>query len=303
MQKIRYIERSTGEERVEKVYGDSALRLMYGESLFSRFFSKLFLPAIAKWPWFSKLYGYCQKMARSRKKIRPFIETYEVDETEFADPVDSFRSFNDFFIRKLKPSCRPIAEREDAAILPADGRYLVYPDLGKVPGFFVKGQEFALAPFLGSGILARRFQEGSMVMGRLCPSDYHRFHFPCDGYSHRAAAIPGSLFSVNPFALRRRLSILWENKRFVTEIDSPQFGTVLYVEIGATAVGTVHQTYKPNGPIHKGEEKGYFSFGGSCVVLLFEKGRIQFEPDLILNSSKFLETRARFGEVLGYGRR
>lgn len=294
---IHYIERTTKEECVEQVYGEKAVRLFYGDGLFSAILSKSLRPTLA---WlFSKVYGYLQTLPASRKKILPFLETYGVDETEFAEPVDSFRSFNDFFIRKLKSSCRPIDPRPHQAALPADGRYLVYPDLGQVHGFFIKGQKFSLDSFLDSPILARRFSEGSMVIARLCPTDYHRFHFPCDGVPSKPRLINGPLFSVNPMALRKRLSILWENKRLITEIETGPFGVVLMVEIGATAVGSIHQTYTPDQPVKKGEEKGCFSFGGSCIVLLFEKGRIQFDQDLIDNSCRYLETRANFGTSLG----
>lgn len=297
MHKIRYIERSSGKECIEKVYGAKALEFMYGEGWTPRLFSKWLLPCIAKSPFFSSLYGVLQKSLLSRKKIAPFIQTYEIDEGEFADPASSFRSFNDFFIRKLKAAARPIAE--SSAVLPADGRYLVYPNLAKVPGFFIKGQSFSLPEFLKDPILARRFAEGSMVIARLCPTDYHRFHFPCSGVPSKPRLINGALFSVNPLALRKNLSILWENKRFLTEIDTDDFGTVLYVEIGATCVGEVKQTFMFNQKVQKGEEKGYFSFGGSCVVLLFEPGRIQFDADLVAHSEKFLETKALFGQSLG----
>ena len=299
MVQIRYIERSTGEELVEKVYGAKALELFYGEGLAPAFLSKALLPLVAGFPFSSKMYGFFQKTAKSRGKIQPFIDAYQIDSSEFADPVQSFGSFNDFFIRKLKPSCRPIDPSSKKAVLPADGRYLVYPNLEEVDGFFVKGQKFSLSKFLESPILARRFCDGAMVIARLCPTDYHRFHFPCSGKASRAKLIQGPLYSVNPIALMKNLSILWQNKRFLTEIDSEEFGTVLSVEIGATAVGSIRQTYQVDHPFLKGEEKGYFEFGGSCVVLLFEKGKIQFDEDLIDNSRRFLETRANFGESLG----
>ncbi|MBS0624549.1 MAG: phosphatidylserine decarboxylase [Verrucomicrobia bacterium] len=292
---IRYIERKTGEELTEKVYGQKALEFAYGEGLLS----KILLPLTCRLSFSSKLYSYFQKSPKSRGKVRPFIETYGVDEKEFADRVETFGSFNEFFVRKLKSSCRPIEPNLKRAVLPADARYLVYPDLEKVDGFYIKGQKFSLSRFLDSPILARRFYNGSMVIARLCPSDYHRFHFPCDGVPSKPKRIDGPLFSVNPIALRKNLSILWQNKRFVTEIDSEEFGTVLYVEVGATMVGSVQQTFSPNHPVRKGDEKGYFQFGGSCVVLLFEKGKIQFDGDLIENSNRFIETRANYGESLG----
>ncbi len=106
-------------------------------------------------------------------------------------------------------------------------------------------------------------------------------------------------FSVNPIALSKKFSILSENKRMITQIKTDRLGFLLYVEIGATCVGTIHQTYTPYLKVKKGEEKGYFSFGGSCLVLLFEKGAITFESDLLAHSKLGLETKANFGQCLG----
>lgn len=291
---INYIERKTGEKRVEKIYGYRALSLLYGNGFLKSLFSKLILPLLAYFPFFSQFYGTLQKRPSSKKKIVPFIEAYGVDASEFLDT--EFNSFNDFFIRKLKPEARPIISNPNILAMPADGRYLVYP---KFQQFVVKGKEFSLFEFLQSQADASRYQEGSMAIARLCPSDYHRFHFPCDGTATEARLINGSLYSVNPMALAKRIVILSENKRMITEIDSKQFGTILYIEIGATAVGTIRQTYTPDQFVKKGEEKGYFEFGGSCIVLLFEKGRIVFDEDLIKNTERGLETRALFGSSLG----
>jgi len=294
---IQYIDRKTGQLEKERVYGRRALALLYGNSYFSRLFSFFVLPFLARIAWVSMLYGFFQKRPKSARKIALFIETYGIDVSEFAE--NQFRSFNDFFIRKLKPETRPIVSDPSIATLPADGRYLVFPDLSQVEDFYVKGQRFDLGSFLQDPVLARRFSEGSMLIARLCPTDYHRFHFPCDGTADKAQLIDGSLFSVNPLALRKKFSILSENKRMITEIDTKLFGTILYVEVGATCVGTIHQTYSSNTPVKKGDEKGFFSFGGSCLVLLFEKGRIVFDEDLIRNSQRGIETKACFGQSMG----
>lgn len=291
---IIYIERKTGKRCIEKVYGQRSLLLFYGDGFWREMFSTLFLPLTTCIPWASRFYGYLQKKEASKKKIAPFIQTYEVDASEFAEK--NFSSFNDFFIRKLKPEARPIVNDPKRLAMPADGRYLVYPSFSD---FRVKGQDFSLSEFLQNLAWGNRFSEGSMAIIRLCPSDYHRFHFPCDGVPTEAKCIPGPLYSVNPIALAKRLSILSENKRMVTEIETKQFGTILYVEVGATFVGSIHQTYTPNCPVKKGEEKGYFEFGGSCIVLLFERGKIEFDPDLIANTRNGFETRANFGDSLG----
>lgn len=291
---IVYIDRKTGKRCIEKVYGHKALSLLYGGGWF---FSKLILPLLAQIPFFSYVYGYLQKRRASAKKIAPFIEAYGVDATEFT--TTQFSSFNDFFIRKLKAERRPIHPDPRVLSMPADGRYLAYPQFDQ---FLVKGQTFSIETFLGKIPLARRYGEGSMAIIRLCPTDYHRFHFPCDGIPSKSVLINGPLYSVNPIALRKRLSILSENKRMITEIQTDCFGTFLYIEIGATAVGSIHQTYAPNQPVRKGEEKGFFEFGGSCIVLFFEKGAISFDADLIANTQKGLETRANFGESFATAR-
>lgn len=298
MNDIHYVDRDTKQVQSEKIYGRWALSLLYGYSLPARIFAFIFLPLLARISLFSRLYGYWQTKERTVKKIVPFIQAFHIDVNELADPISSFRSFNEFFIRKIKSAVRPIIGPPDRVAMPADGRYLVIPDISKTNGFYVKGQHFHLDNFLQDAELSRQYQNGSMAIARLSPMDYHRFHFPVDGIPGAARAIPGPLFSVNPLALAKRFWILSENKRMVTEIYTSA-GKVLMVEIGATCVGSIHQTYSPGLPVKKGEEKGFFSFGGSCVVLLFEKGRMVFDQDLIDNSARQLETKCRFGTSLG----
>jgi len=162
---IEYIERATGQKCLEKVYGHKALSLLYGDGFWRRVFSMLVLPALANLPLFSHLYGRLQKQGSSRKKIAPFIQAYGVDESEFA--AHDFRSFNDFFIRKLKPEKRPIVNDPKVIAMPADGRYLVYPKFNQ---FIVKGQEFSLFEFLQSRADQNRYSEGPMAIVRLCHS-------------------------------------------------------------------------------------------------------------------------------------
>lgn len=291
---INYIDRKTGQKCIEKVYGHKALSLLYGDGMWKGLFSKMVLPLLAHLPFFSKFYGYLQKRPGSAKKIAPFVKAYGIDESEFVER--RFSSFNDFFIRKLKLERRQVVANPNVLAMPADGRYLVYPEFEQ---FIVKGQEFSICEFLHDTAWGNRYCTGSMAIIRLCPTDYHRFHFPCDGIASEARLINGPLYSVNPMALRKRIGILAENKRMITEIETERFGTILFVEIGATSVGSIHQTFTP-GPVKKGAEKGYFEFGGSCIVLLFEQGRITFDADLVANTKKGLETKANFGESIGH---
>lgn len=292
---IEFIDRKSGQKQVEKVYGDRAIRLLYGDDWMSRIVGAPLLQLTSKIPFISWLYGKWQSSRWTTSKIVPFIEKFGVDPKEFLVEVGQFDSFNDFFIRKLKPDARPIGE---GAVLPADGRYLFYPNISEADGFVIKGEKFCLATLLEDEELAQKYAEGTMVIARLCPSDYHRFHFPCDGVPGETKLINGWLYSVNPLALKRDINIFSQNKRTLCKIASEKFGTVLFLEVGATFVGSMTQTYQPNQPVRKGDEKGYFSFGASTVILLFEPGKITLCEDLV--RSDHVEIKCLMGESLGF---
>jgi phosphatidylserine decarboxylase len=185
------------------------------------------------------------------------------------------------------------------AVLPADGRHLAVADVNAAPGFYVKGQTFPLDELLGDAALARTFAGGSMLISRLCPVDYHRFHFAVSGTPGESKLINGWLYSVSPVALRRNLRYLAENKREITLIESPQFGTVAMIEVGATNVGTIRQSFVAGRAVAKGDEKGLFAFGGSCVITLFQRDRIRFDADLLASSADHIEVYAKMGDRLG----
>lgn len=184
-------------------------------------------------------------------------------------------------------------------MLPADGRHLAFANVDAADGFYVKGAKFTVAQLLGDAAVAERFVGGGMLISRLCPSDYHRFHFPVSGVPSEARLVRGRLYSVSPIALRTQILYLVQNKRLMTLIESPEFGTVAMVEVGATNVGSITQGFVPGQPVGKGDEKGMFAFGGSCVITLFERNRIRFSDDIIRHSADCVETYARMGDRLG----
>lgn len=286
---IHYIDRTSGEKKKELVMGGRALAYLYRDGFFSRFLRTV----VSRSPIVSALYGAWQKGWWTKKKIQPFIDTFDLDATEF-DTCD-FVSFNDFFIRKLKRSARPLAG--DDVVVPADGRYLIFPNLDVNGTFKIKNQSYDLQSLLQDDALAKRFAGGSLVIGRLCPSDYHRFHFPCDGIPGESRLIRGRWYSVNPIALEKIPGLFSKNKRTLCLLETETLGSVVLIEVGATNVGSIHQTYKPNHFVCKGDEKGYFSFGASTLLLIFEKGRIQFSEDL-LNYRGAEEVRCLFGQPL-----
>jgi phosphatidylserine decarboxylase len=291
---IRYIDRYDGKTKTEKVYGERWLRWAYENPIGRLGVWLLFRRAL-----FSRYYGWRMNRRGSDFLVFAFVGAYGVDISEFEKSPFDFRTFNEFFHRALKAECRPVAPEPGVATLPADGRHLVFPDVGRAEGFYFKGSKFTVAELLGNADLGRRYENGSMLISRLCPSDYHRFHFPVAGTPGEPRKIPGWLYSVNPIALRRSIRYLVENKRLVTIIETEEFGTVVMVEIGATNVGSIVETFIPGRPTAKGAEKGFFAFGGSCVVTLFEPGRIKFEADLARNSALYTETYARMGDRLG----
>src|SRR3954463_4421674 len=200
----------------------------------------------------------------SSLRIMPFIAEYNIDVDEFAKSPFDYKTFNEFFYRALKPEVRPIAPGEKVATFPADGRHLAFQDIQAAAGFYVKGAKFSFAELLGDDAVAEKFAGGAMLISRLCPVDYHRFHFPVPGTPGEPRLINGWLYSVSPVALRRRLAYLIEKKREVTLIETASFGTVAMVEVGATNVGSIKQSFVPVRPVQKGDEKGLFAFGGSC---------------------------------------
>ncbi len=289
---ITFFSRLSQRIETEAVYGESFLRFTYETAP-----GLLPLHAVVKRAAFSRWYGDRMDAPASRAKIAPFLATYGVDTAEFAEPAESFRTFNEFFYRKLKPHARPIAADDKAVAFPADGRHLVLPDIAACTDFFIKGVRFDLAALLGDAQLAQRFAHGSLLISRLCPVDYHRFHFPCSGTPREPRLINGPLYSVSPIALRKRPSILWENKREITVLRTDTLGDVLLLEVGATCVGSIIQTFTPGAPVAKGDEKGYFRFGGSCFITVFEPGKIRFADDLIEHSKAGREVYARMGDV------
>ena len=290
---IQFYNRYTKAIETEVIYGERWLRWAYENPL-----GRAATALLIKRSLFSRWYGWRMSRPESRERIAPFIERYHISRGEMAGDPAHFPSFNAFFARRLKREARPMAADENAVVFPADGRHFVIPDLAENDGIFVKGIRFNLASLLRRVALAEKFAKGSMLISRLCPVDYHRFHFPCAGTPGEARLINGPLYSVSPIALRQRPTLLWENKRCLTTLATETMGEVLLLEVGATCVGSIHQTYHPGSAVAKGEEKGYFTFGGSCFITVFGPGHVQFSDDLLEHSSQRREVYARMGDVM-----
>lgn len=287
---IKYYERESGQIKTEKVAGEKLLLWLYYNPV-----GEATLWTLAKRKLVSTIYGNMMDRANSSKKIRPFIEDFDIDMS--VAQKQEFKNFNDFFTRKLKDDARPVDTCTNVVVSPADGKILAYADISN-SDFIIKGKRFDVFSFLDNPELAQKYHNGALLIIRLAPVDYHRFHFPVGGNISQNKKIEGDYYSVNPFALRKKARIFCLNKREYTIISNPLFGDVIMAEVGATMVGSIEQTFKGSS-VKKGEEKGYFKFGGSTVVLLFEKSKIHIDEDLLINTAKGYETTVKMGERIG----
>ncbi|MCT4580352.1 MAG: phosphatidylserine decarboxylase [Flavobacteriales bacterium] len=290
--KIKYIDRASGDTKTEHPPAEGLLKFLYDNP----FGKTLALPLIKR-KLLSEIYGRRMDAKTSIKKIKPFVEDLNIDMTESLLKIDQFSSFNDFFYRKLKPESRPIG---DGFVSPGDGRLLAFENIDSIHSFFVKGRKFTLSEFLQDHKLAKKYEGGTLIILRLAPNDYHRFHFPFDGTPSEVTKIKGSYFSVSPYALANNFTTVFcENKREFCTLTTKEKGDLLLVPIGATMVGSIIETYRPNASLKKGAEMGYFAFGGSTVVVLAEAGKLTIDQDILTNTANQIETFVKMGEKIG----
>lgn len=254
---------------------------------------------IAKKKLFSKLYGmYCDTKL-SANKISEFIENFDIDMTMSKKKVHEFNSFNDFFTRELNSGARPIDKNTNILISPGDGRITAYENIDLDNIIQIKGLTYSLKELINDNAVAEKYKNGVCIILRLCPTDYHRFHFIDSGIPYESHYIKGHYYSVNPIALKSVPKLFCENKREWSLFKSDNFKDILHIEVGATCVGSIIQTYKPNNKVNKGDEKGYFKFGGSTTILFFEKDSVKIDSDIIEQSNLGFECKVRFGENIG----
>ena len=289
---IKFIDRKSGNIITEKPPGEAFLKLLYNNP-----FGKIAILPLAKRKFLSSWYGKKMDKTSSVKKIKGFVKRLDINMNEAEKSISEFTSFNDFFYRKLKPKARPI---ENGFVSPGDGKMLAFENINDIKKFFVKGREFTLREFLGNDTLAEQHKNSSLIILRLAPNDYHRYHFPFNGIPSEMTKIKGDYFSVSPYALASNFTkVFCENKREYCILSSEEKGEIIIAPIGATMVGTIIETYTPNKTIKKGDEMGYFAFGGSTVVLLVNKNKLTIDADILENTKNRIETFVKMGEKIG----
>ncbi len=255
---------------------------------------RLLSQALVTWKAFSRLYGRLQDSSLSRLKIDPFVRKFGIAMEEFEDRP--YRSFNDFFTRRFRTGSRTFVSTTHHLPAFAEGRYLAFNSVDETTRYPVKGLRLRVGELLGSTSQATPFLTGPLLIARLCPTDYHRFHYPDDGKTMDSWRIGGRLHSVNPVALQSEPNILLRNERRVSILQTKNFGKIAFVEIGALCVGKIVPTHADDKPFRRGDEKGYFLFGGSTVVILGETGRWKPEAELLKKTKEGLETFFKLGE-------
>ena len=301
---IRFHNRVSNRVENEKVYGSQYVDLAY-QNAFGLFLTKNFFTK----PWLSKIMGAYEDSNASVSRIQPFIAQYEIKMEDY-EPQE-FKSFNQFFIRKFRQGSRPFNPSPKIFCAGAEARYLAFENITANSRVTVKGIDLSISELFGNtkeaNALAQEFDGGTVIIARLCPVDYHRFHFPCDGQVIHQYTVDGLLHSVNPVALSVCPDVFLVNERQVCILHNHSLGNVAMIEVGALGVGKIIQSYSKQSSFvgtkfDKGDEKGYFLFGGSTVIWVLKKGAITLAQDLSTNSSNnkdVLETWIPLGDKLG----
>ncbi len=292
---IYFIDRKTGKRIKETVAGGRLLNWCYDTRV-----GKSTLELLVKRRLFSSLMGAYMELPMSKGRITSFVEELQLDMKEAdREGHEEYKSFNDFFARRLKAEARQIDTDPNSLISPADGRVLAYESIDIDQLIQVKGFVYLLSELFQNEELAKEYQKGVCIVVRLCPADYHRFHFPADGVAEKSVAIKGQYYSVSPIALGKVANIYCRNKREYTLFNTEAFGEMVLMEVGATGVGSIVQTYEAGIPVNKGDEKGYFKFGGSTTILFAKKGVLKVDEDILKNTEAGIETKVLMGERIG----
>jgi phosphatidylserine decarboxylase len=287
------LDRKTRTLRVDRVYAPRFLAWCYGSRL-----GRVLMDGLLVRPVVSMLYGWIQKQPWGRRNVRHFCTRMGINLEESVRPLDDFKSVNDVVTREIDLKRRPIDPDPELCIAPVDGRFLVYPAIRAGAQFPIKHLTFELRSFLRDAALATTYDGGAMAVARLDLADYHHFHFPTDGVPGLPKMLHGVLHAVSPYAARRSVPVFAENTRAITLIETARLGRIAMIEVGAFTVGSIRQCFVPGVAVAKGDRKGFFEFGASVVVLLFEPNKVTFDLDLIANSAALTETYLRLGEPI-----
>lgn len=263
------------------------LRLLY-----SHFLGRCALKVLTL-PFITYIGGWYMNSRFSKRKIQPFITQNQINMSQYEK--QDYCCYNDFFTRKIKKDKRPIHMQDDVLIAPADSK-LSYYRITQDTHLKIKDSIYALSDLLQNETLAQTYDGGVCLIFRLTVDDYHRYCFIDDGTKEKDVYIQGVFHTVNPIA-NDYYPIYKQNSRSYSLLHTKHFDDVIYMEVGAMMVGKIvnHSLMS----FHRGDEKGYFEFGGSTIVVLLKKDIVDIDEDIIQNSLNHNETRVLMGERIG----
>ena len=255
--------------------------------------------------------GHEYDAPESKAHIEPFIDSFDLRSTlpEYVEPDPTkYPNFNAFFAREIRPEARPIADSSNDLIIssPADCRLTAFPTIDLATKYWIKGFGFTVSKLLGDDeSLAQTFDGGSIAIARLAPQDYHRWHAPTSGVVQSVKEVDGTYYTVNPQAINEpgTLDVFCENRRSVMVVKN-QATNVANVAIGAMLVGSIKYVNGVDAPgteISRGQCLGAFYYGGSTVVVLYPKGSVVLDEDIVRASTEGqpCETQVKVGEKVG----
>ncbi|UAA37496.1 phosphatidylserine decarboxylase [Paraneptunicella aestuarii] len=275
-------------------YAGQALSWMYSSPIGKLFLYGYFATRLHSW-----VYRQYKRSPLTKNQALQDIEKYQIDLNEFDIEESDIGSYRDFFLRKFNQGARPFNDDKDTFSAFAEGFYLGYKNTHEDIRFPVKGGYLSAEQILENDEISKRFMGGPVLVCRLSPIDYHWFHFPFDGQLTDAYHRKGKVHAVNLVALRHKQDIFCTNERQVNLLYSEDFGHLAYVEVGAMGVGRIHQTF--NAPsFQRGQEKGYFDFGASTIIVFGEKGRWEPSADIIEHTANERETKVKLGQAVAH---
>lgn len=260
--------------------------------LYNNFFGRLILKLVNK-RFLSVLVGKYLDSKFSKGLIKNFIKNNSIDMSPYEKKT--FQSFNEFFSRKIKNGERNFSKDKRELCSPADSKLTVFK-VDRTSKFTIKNKEYNLVNILRNKELAREYENGYMLVFRLGVDDYHRYSYVDTGKIISKKKIKGIYNTVGPIAFER-FKVFEENVREYEVLDTFHFDQVIQMEVGAIFVGKIKNYHRAR--FTRGEEKGYFQFGGSTIIMFFKENTIKIDKDILNNSKSNIETRVLMGEKIG----
>lgn len=245
-------------------------------------------------PKVSKITAKYLSSGASKWLVPYYIRKHHVNMRGIEIPENGFSSFNAFFTRKKKAGRQELTST--SLISPCDG-FLTCIKIKNNLIFNIKHTKFSLEDLLKDKRLASKFYDGTALIFRLTPANYHRYCYAADGRVLRTRTIPGKLHCVRPIALGE-FAVFAQNSREYQIIKTQSFGTMVQMEIGALLVGKINNHHQETGCVLAGREKGTFEFGGSTIILLFTKNAACFRKELFQNKNRNEELSIHMGDFL-----